>query len=264
MEKMKKIIALLFLIAIVFTLSGCGSSRTWTPATVSSNVKTYVKTTVELLEQYLNFEISEDEFDEKIQEINHRLSQYDLLDSENVENQAEYIAARLIDSLAEYGIPYKSDIRIKEKIDILRFQIGEKTSGEIYSVTPTTSDEAQGYIKSLDFADTSYEICMLSDSENSQGIYLSYDRRNGETVESINKCILGSWDKMFSTDKVSLRISYNCYDQPVIIYSIRYIDGNLEGIIMNFESKDENSVLAQFSSKEEFSSAAQIAEKYAN
>lgn len=261
---MKKIIALLLLIAIVFTLSGCGSSRTWTPATVSSNVKTYVKTTVELLEQYLNFEISEDEFDEKIQEINHRLSQYDLLDSENVENQAEYIAARLIDSLAEYGIPYKSDSRIKEKIDILRFQMGEETSGEIYSVTPTTSDEAQEYIKSLDFADTLYEICMLSDTENSKSIYLSYDRRNGETVESINRCILGSWDKLFSSENVSLSIFYDCYDQSVVNYTIRYIDGSLEGFIMNFESKDENAVLAQFSSKEEFSSAAQIAEKYAN
>ena len=240
---MKKCAAILLLAAIVFSLAACGSVGKWTPGVASDDVKKYGEMAIELLEQYLNFEITESEFEQQIDDINERLSKFNLTDTEdssertNPEDEANAVIAVKINSLAEYGISYKSDRDIEKIADILRFNIGQKVSGREYEARRgTLGDDDAALMQRIGLSETPFQFCIYSCDEDTgrQIARIVYDCADGVNVDDIKQYALSVWDALGGEEKSTtiIYINFYRYDQFVLNYMLAIEDGETSGRII--------------------------------
>lgn len=272
---MKKCAAILLLAAIVFSLAACGSVGKWTPGVASDDVKKYGEMAIELLEQHLNFEITESEFEQKIDDINERLSKFSLTDTEdssertNPEDEANAVIAVKINSLAGYGISYKSDRDIEKIADILRFNIGQKVSGREYEARRgTLGDDDAALMQRIGLSETPFQFCIYSCDEDTgrQIARIVYDCADGVNVDDIKQYALSVWDALGSEEKSTtiIYINFYRYDQFVLNYMLAIEDGETSGRIIGGNNlNDDDLALAKFASRDELVAASKIAKKYA-
>lgn len=126
-------------VALAFILgcfAGCGKAKRWEPEQVSDDLEPYVERAVVLIDEYLAFEITAEEADEKLAElysrmdllgVNERDENYNLID--NGYSLVDQGAAWEIEAL-KYGIGQKTDIELLQSRDVLAYSSGLDVSGK--------------------------------------------------------------------------------------------------------------------------------------
>lgn len=177
---MKKV-ASVFLAALLL-ITGCSTqsaNKKWKPQHVSDNIKPYAEKALEVIDQYLAFEISLKEFSASIEELHNRLDWDDC--EEN--NSADTAVCSILSGLYFHSDAF-TDNTLRMYRDILCFQLGKGTSGEQYLPPKNIQTyEPQGdhlvdilKLKSFPVSDVSVHI-----SQNSQPllVMMTFDLMNG-------------------------------------------------------------------------------------
>lgn len=189
---MKKIVVI-FLAALIL-LTGCNAqsaSKTWRPHTVSENIKPYAEKALNLVEQYLSFEITLKEFYEGISSVHNRIDRDDCED----QNSADSSVCSAIFDLYLYYDEF-NDNTFRMYRDILRFQLGQTADG---TYSPSKRISAMDYENPFDESKANQigkrlnlqqlpvhdaSIC-LSGDPSLPTIYLTFDLMNGITPEDV-------------------------------------------------------------------------------
>lgn len=196
---MKKIVCFCLILAFVAgCFSGCGGPK-WEPERVSSDLVPYVERTIEIIDQYLAFEITTEEATAAVEEVGERMDVEAIYWSEVNEYPAlDRNFASRVHGLMWYGIDGRTDTELKEMRDIMLYSIGKPTSGKRNFPKPETDTFELGY--SGEYYD---------DSD-------FYDYMCGFDPEDIAEIAKQELENLrnFPAD-VQMTIYYSCYDQLV-------------------------------------------------
>jgi len=183
---MKKPIS--FILAAMLLLAGCStkeSDNKWKPQHVSDNIKPYAEKTLDLVDQYLAFEISLKELGAGIEEVHNRLDWDDC--EEN--NSADTAVCSAISDLY-YNRTEPGDNTFRMYRDILCFQLGESTSGETYlpqkniQTYESEGDHLVDLLKLQAFPASDVSVYIIEDSQLPH-VWMTFDLMTGVMPEDV-------------------------------------------------------------------------------
>lgn len=230
---MKRFLCLL-LVLLILLFCACGETTEkekkdiWKPDVASEDVEPYAEQAIKIIDQYLNFEIDDNEVDEKISSIYSRISKLNIEDNTRKYNGADETILSKIELLNEYNIKYQSDIQLQQTQDILRIQIGKKAKEDVYNYRDFSfcrnEDDLCGFI---DFDSIpANSISIFESDEGYTAILLFFDYMYGISPQNVLKHI----EDLFSIAtnegvKVSITAYYGYYEQ-LVFHTRLMSDGN--------------------------------------
>ena len=236
---MKKTIS--FILAAMLLLVGCStkeSDNKWKPQRVSENIKPYAEKALNIVEQYLAFDISLEEFYADISDIHDRIDYEDGEDHNTADLAVLSAISDLYFSYDEY-----SDRTFRLYRDILRFQLGQSVKKETYSAAKTLyafDEESERIGKQLKLQELPmFESSVyVLDSSPVPTILLYFDLANGITPEDVfthYKTILGL-AKQHDICLDDLIIYYRVYGQIVFTIDLRLEDSGEYTLSLGFDA----------------------------
>ena len=240
---MKKTIS--FILAAMLLLVGCStreSNNKWKPQHVSENIKPYAEKALNIVEQYLAFDISLEEFYADMSDVNNRLDWDDFLDWDDLEktNIADLTVCNAISDLY-YHYDEFTDNAFRMYRDILRFQLGQNVKDTIYSPAKNIrayDDESQYIAKQLKLEDLPIfdASVYIFDDSSLPTVSLTFDLANGVTPEDAfthSKTLIQQMKK-HEICLDYLTIYYHIYGQTTFIVDVRLNDSGEYALDLSF------------------------------
>lgn len=248
---MKRLFFLYFLV-IVLLFTGCYGQKndTWQPSRASSEIAPYARRAIEIIDGYLNFEISSDEASEYFKELDERIEPYGITEIDSEYSNPDKQIAHCITRLAIGQAKYRTDIEYHHFRDILAFQIGEPVSGNIYAAEQSISDYDDGQDEILlneliDITSVPFDYGHISilDGDTWHGDkYLDddawvgalfFDEQNGVQVSDLQQYIETLYGNLVKKDinNASFSFYYSRYEQDVLSIELRFWDGEFTGSV---------------------------------
>lgn len=269
---MKKIVILLLCLGLLF--AGCSSSKEdsngWKPELVSDDFAPYVERAVEILEDYLESDISAEYASLRLEVLGDEVDALDINLGDIYEKESDYCEAdwmlaqsiRLLGIGGIYANNQKQTESLENDIDIFNFHLGKKISGKNYAPDKYISDDstiAQKIVPNSMPIDSAYS----SDSE----VTLRFGYLDGVRVEEIGeyvqKIVRNAERDDILLDKVT--VVYDCCEQIVfeiiIDLSGSEASGSLYPYVYPFVPT-EIEPLATFDSLSDLPDVLQIAQDY--
>lgn len=183
---MKKTIS--FILAAMLLLVGCTtqeSDNKWKPQHVSDNIKPYAEKALDIVEQYLAFEISLNEFYADMSDVNNRLD----WDDRGENNLADLTICTAISDLY-YHYDEFNDNAFRLYRDVLRFQMGQNAKDTTHSPPKTIrayDDESQYLAKQLKLEDLPIfdASVYIFDDSSLPTVSLTFDLANSVIPEDV-------------------------------------------------------------------------------
>lgn len=262
---MKKVLTVTMAICILL-MSACSvSGNRWKQTTASEDVKPYAEQAIKIVEQYLNFDIDAKAADEKISTLQQRVDRLGIDAEESRYNKADKAIARVIYLLGLVSIKYKSDIALKQDIDILSVQIGKKPSDTIYEPKDFTYSEYDERIAAIfDVQKSSAVNYSISEHDEILSITIYYDAMYGTDAKEITSSTeeIVHTLKETKTTMVYVSVYYTYYNQD--IFSIMLTYHNEYGLNGRIFKDDYDDILEEIESEEQLDSALKKAVSFAN
>ena len=248
---MKRILVIILALCSILLSACSGSSNKWMPDVASEETIKYGEKALEVIEQYLNLDLDADEVDNEIEELHRRLRHIDLEEDSDKYNKADIVIIETIESYADFGVKYKSDTELKQVADILRVQIGKKTSGKKYDPTEFRYGEDGETLKQ--FLNMESSTAIYSSVDVGDEIYmisLSYDAMYGTTTKEVTSSIMTILDnaKKQNLSVSHLWVTFHYYKQDVFTISIYDFVSSIRGEIYLSDTDD---VFAEFNNSAE-------------
>lgn len=239
---MKKTIC--FILAVLLLFVGCTtqeSDNKWKPQVVSDNIKPYAEKTLDLVDQYLAFEISLEELNAGLEEVFDRFDWYESLTASNQASHADIAAFSAIWDLYLYYDYFNfNDNAFRMYRDILRFQLGQNVRGATHSPTKTIrtgDEESQSLAKNLklqEFPIFDAYVDFVGDPPL-PSISLTFDLANNvipEDVFSYCKTLIKQVKKL-EIGLDSLTIYYHIYGQAAFEIDVSLYDSGEYSLALN-------------------------------
>ena len=239
---MKKTIC--FILAVLLLFVGCTtqeSDNKWKPQHVSDNIKPYAEKALDLVDQYLAFELSLEELNAGLEEVFDRFDWYELLTAPNQESRADIAASSAIWDLYLYYDDFNfNDNAFRMYRDILRFQLGQNVRGATHSPTKTIrtgDEESQSLAKHLklqEFPIFDAYVDFVGDPPL-PSISLTFDLSNNvipEDVFSYCKTLIKQVKKL-EIGLDSLTIYYHIYGQTAFEIDVSLYDSGEYFLALN-------------------------------
>ena len=251
----KRLIAFISCAVLLLCTAACGSGvAKWKPARASDEIAPYARRAIEIIDEYLDFEMSADEAEKELRELHVRMIPLNISEGDSGYNVADQKIDYYIDWLTMFSMSNHTDAELREYRDILAFQIGEKVSGKTYTAlksTPTgTENKLSQYI---DLENTPFDVGTINQTADYCFVTLSFDTRNGVTAQDIQKSIESAFNSAGKEDSISFNITVYiyCYDQPAVCISVHSNDGSFMGAVRELGAADKennSAILHEFDS----------------
>lgn len=269
---MKKIFVLLLCLGLL--LAGCSTSKEdgngWKPELVSDDFAPYVERAVEILEEYLESDISAEYaslrlevLGDEVDALNINLS--DIYGKESNYCEADWTLAQSIRILAIGGIyanNQKQTESLENDLDIFNFHLGEKISGKNYTPSKYISDDSTIAQK---IVPNSMPISSARSTESD--ITLSFEYLDGVQVEEIGeyvqKVVRNADRDDVQLDEIT--VVYSCCEQIVFEIIIDLSGSGASGSLYPYVYPfvpEEIEPLATFDSLADLPEVLQIAQDY--
>ena len=265
----KRLLAFITSAALLLCLAACGAKTPkWEPERASAEIAPYARRAIEIIDEYLDFELSSDEAEKEFRELHVRMIPLDISEDDSGYNVADQRIDYYVDWLARLSIKYRTDAELREYRDIFTFQIGEKVSGKTYTArksTPSGSDDKLSQY--IDIENTPFDFATINQTADYCFVTLSFDTRNGFTAQDIQNSIGSAFNSAGKEDSKSFNITayIYCYDQPAACISVHSNDGSFMGAVRELGATDkENSsaTLHEFDSMDGLSKAVAAASSF--
>lgn len=267
---MKKLAVLLLCLGLLF--AGCSSSKEddngWKPELVSDDFAPYVERAVEILEQYLDSDISADYASLRLEALGDEVEALDIdygdiLGGKSKYCEADWMIAMDIRILSIGGISTYAEPEFYENhIDVFNFHLGKKISGEKYSPDKYISKNstlAQKIVAGSIPIDTA--------SSTDSTVALCFEYLDGVNVEDlgdyVQKVVRAADREDILLDKVT--VVYSCCEQTVFQIIIDLSDNPVNGALYPYKYPfipAEIEPLATFDSLADLPDILQIAQEY--
>lgn len=259
---MKKTLAVTMVICVL-VLSACsGSGERWKPVATTEDVAPYAEQAIEIIEQYLTFDIDDKTADEKIQNLQSRIKALKINDENSKYNNADKAVAKIIDRVGLTGFKYKSDLSLRQLTDILAVQLGREPSDRAYDPKDFTySDDNAEQAAAYKLDKTSaVNYTFLSDgSILSVDFDAMYGTKAKEVKSSIEN-IVSVWKENNAVSEMVI-VEYSYYEQSIFSAMVTYEQGlGIFGSIYKGSVYDE---LASFENEDQLNAALKNAVNYA-
>ena len=239
---MKKTIS--FILVVLLLLVGCTTQvadNKWKPQHVSDNIKSYAEKALDLVDQYLAFEISLKEFNAGMEEVFNRLDWYELLGTHEQKNYADIAASSAIWDLHLYYDDFNfNDNAFRMYRDILRFQLGQNVKGATHSPTKTIrtgDEESQSLAKQLKLQEFPIFDAYIDiyDDSSLPTVSLTFDLANNVMPENVfthYKTLIKQVKKR-EIGLDSLTIYYHIYGQTAFEIDVSLYDSGEYFLALN-------------------------------
>lgn len=236
----------------------------WKPVTASKEVKPYAEEAIEIIEQYLHFDIDEKTADEKIANLQQRIDRLEIDAEESQYNDADKVIAQAIDLLEIVSIKYKKDIELKQTVDILSVQIGKKPSGEMYDPKEFTYSDLESAADLFNMKNFSAVNCSVkAGSDDTALIYVNFDAMYGTKATEVQTCtkeIIRTLEAS-GVHSGSLYITYEYYEQSIFTIMLTY--SNEYGIGGRIFKSNYDDAIADIENEDQLDRALRKAASYA-
>lgn len=238
---MKRLFFLYFLV-IVLLFTGCYGQKndTWQPSRASSEIAPYARRAIEIIDGYLNFEISSEEASESFKELDERIEPYGIRETDSEYSDPDKEIAFCITMLAIGQAEYRTDIEYHQYRDILAFQIGEPVSGKIYAAEQSVFDldedgqEAKWLNELIDITSVpfDYSHVIIADDDISHGL-MFFDEQYGVQVSDLQQYLEMFYGNLVekNLNNISFTFHYSRYKQDVLSISLSFLDGEFTGTV---------------------------------
>lgn len=270
---MKKLAVLLLCLGLL--LAGCSSSKEddngWKPELVSDDFAPYVERAVEILEQYLDSDISADYASLRLEALGDEVEALDIdygdiLGGKSKYCEADWMIAMDIRILSIGGISTYAEPEFYENhIDVFNFHLGEKISGKKFAPGKHISEE-DALSKKL--VDSAIPVSSAYDGLNaSPEITLSFEYLDGVNVEELDAYVQKVIRAADREDVLleEITVVYTCCDQIVFEIIIDLSDNPVNGALYPYKYPfipAEIEPLATFDSLADLPDVLQIAQDY--
>lgn len=263
----KRLIAFITSVTLLFCLAACGiGTPEWEPVRASEDVEPYARRAIEIIDEYLAFEITADEAEKAFRELHVRIIPLNISDDDSEYNKADRIIDDCIDTLAMLSIKNRSDAELNEYKDIFAFQIGEKVSKKTYTAPQHVFSEKEEELSQyIDIEKIHFDLASIHQSADSCFIYFVFDTRNGFTEQDITQILESAFSNTEKTisKSFSFTVYIQCYDQPAVCISIYTFSDSFVGTVEESGTQitegNEATYLYEFDSLEGLPEAISIA-----
>ena len=211
-------------------LTGCNaaSSANWQPQIVSNDIKPYVERAIEIIDDYLAFDISAEDADKAFSELISRIEPLAITERDPNKHLTDITTAHCINSFKYDKLSELSDADIRQKRDVLAYQIGKEVSGQAYSI-----ETFSGLFNENDNPEYLQDFCApartadLFSGESLVSISLTFDAINGIAPSDLLAHINSLTNILSQKHAGDARIfiTYAYYEQPVFWLTLN-INGN--------------------------------------
>lgn len=243
---MKKLVACIIVAALV--CAGCGSnSDKWVQENASEDVRPYAEQAINIIDEYLAFEISSEEATKSFSELYKRISSLDISGTNSDYNDQDLIISHSIRMLSIGQINSRSDIELYEYRDTIAFQIVKPTSGKVYEANRNVfnyiynedgdliddPDAEENLSKFLSISSVPFSSASADEDLGYWHISIYFDAKNGVGVSSIQKYIKNIYTRfrLKGLTTASVTVHYEKYEQPVFSIHLSIDDGNVYGSV---------------------------------
>lgn len=254
----------LFIISLILAmlLLGCSSEDTWKPEEASKEIRPYIERAIEIIDNYLSFDISQEDAKKAFTELSNRISSLNITEIDSGYSDADKSIAYEIKSLT-YG--NRTDLEYHQSRDILSFQIGKDVSGKAYPVEKESDIfEDEPVHQSIKEFDAPASRCLTGElSNNALLISIDFDAINGikpSDVLSYTNTLIDITSEIIATSpdsKFDIWIDYQYYSQCVFSLHISTEGENVNGFLIY--SSDST---ISFNSSGEIATAVEAGAKY--
>lgn len=271
---MKKIISITLLICMVLSMAACEGQRkndTWEPELASTYVRPYAERAIEIIDDYLHFEMNSDEANSAFEELNNRIESLDVdMYSQNTNSGDAQIAMaiRHVDRFCFSILSTDEEVCLYR--DIISYQIGEEVSGKTYEaervVSPEGGELLLGQFLDIENAPFSSSWVYHDEASDSWYINLKFDKMNDVSLASLDAYIaeiLGSADTK-GIDSIMLTISYNVYAQEAATVYIIVQEDSFYGYSLRswHDRKEATEKFQEQYTQQEISNMEEIPDEY--
>lgn len=267
---MKKLAVLLLCLGLLF--AGCSSSKEddngWKPELVSDDFAPYVERAVEILEQYLDSDISADYASLRLEALGDEVEALDIdygdiLGGKSKYCEADWMIAMDIRILSIGGISTYAEPEFYENhIDVFNFHLGEKISGKKYAPGKYIGDDSALAQK---IVAKSIPIDSASSTDSTITLFFEY-------LDSVNVEELGDYIQKIARNAdredvllEEITVVYTCCDQIVFEIIMDLSDNPVNGALYPYKYPfipAEIEPLATFDSLADLPDVLQIAQEY--
>ena len=210
---------------------------------VSHHVISYAKETIEIIDDYLNFNLTYSEARSKFSEVYRRFEMLGIDRYNSDENPSDRILADVMRQIDLFGFSVISDdARMRKYKDIISFQIGEKTTGLNFEAEKyLESEESEMLIGDvLDYGATPFDSAYVSYNKETDTwlVNIVFDRLNGVMVQDLENYILEIYNSCVSSSEsvLTLCITYNVYNREAVTIVLFFVDGHFSCIAVRSEN----------------------------
>ena len=217
MVSQKKRIALLLVMvmALAAVLSACADSGLKITQRTSDDVAQYGSRVVAVIDEYLNFDKTQDEYLGVVAEIYDRMEKLDIDDDNSEYNESDKIVYRQIERISEYG-DHRSDADITLWRDIIAFHIGVTPIKETHTPDLRIDDDNQDFVNLLGLDKMPTALAYEYDGRGS----VTLDAMYGANLSDLYDVVSDFSDKYGASGGKSLFVWYYQYDSAILSVDI--------------------------------------------
>ena len=241
MVSQKKRIALLLVMvmAVASVLSACADGGLKITQRTSDDVTQYGSRVVSVIDEYLNFEKTQDEYLDAVAEIYDRMEKLDIDEDNNEYNESDKTVYRQIERISEYG-KYHSDADITLWRDIIAFHIGVTPIKETHTPDLRIDDDNQNFVNLLGLDKMPTALAYEYDGRGS----VTIDAMYGANLSDLYDIVSDFAEKYCASGGKSLSVGYEQYNSNILsvhIFDCESLEGMISvgGIFIDFCGADE-------------------------
>ena len=214
---------------------GVAIVKNWKPQRASSDVEPYARRAIDIIDSYLDFEISGSEAKAAFDEVRCRMNELNILSGGKQYNLADDVIENRVASLY-LDAEDLSDSSYREHRDLLMFQIGEPVSGRTYPARQTHYDEedqlCEAYFDEYLTLANRYSHNTFDDMVL---VSVDFDYMNGTTIKDMRKALEHAWSQLEGQPgkNCSVIASYQKYGQDVFSVYISKFEENTAFLVQS-------------------------------
>lgn len=233
-----------FLITLCILLAGCSTetdSGQWQPIRASAEIEPYARRAIEIIDEYLAFEMTSDEATKAFWELYRRISSFDIIAIDSEYNDADQTIYHSISSLSSGQAKNKSDIEYYQYRDLLSFQVGEPVSGKSYNAERSVPLDDDYLEELIEIDSIPFNLGSMRVMDDYRHGLLHFDSRNGVCISDLQQYIETFYESLIDNGITNAGISvyYSCFDQDVFCVSLNIGDGTFNGRVRRSDAQAE-------------------------
>lgn len=241
MVSRKKPVALLLVMvmALASVLSACADGGLKITQRTSDDVAQYGSRVVAVIDEYLNFDKTQDEYLDAVAEIYDRMEKLDIDEDNSEYNESDKIVYNRIVWMSEYG-KYHSDADITLWRDIIAFHIGVKPIKETHTPDLRIDDDNKDFVDLLGLDKMPTALAYEYDGMGS----IHLDAMYGAKLSDLYDVVSDFAEKYGASGGESLSVGYEQYNSNILsvhIFDCESLEGmvSVGGIFLDFCGANE-------------------------